>query len=149
MPSVLSPLSLASLNAARLSAVSPDWLITITSPLGSNKGFLYLNSEASSTLTGILARSSITYCATTPTWYAEPQATIYICEIFLISSSESSTADKSSFPSFNTELSVSAIAFGCSWISFIIKCSYPPFSAASASHLISTSSFSISSPSRL
>ena len=33
----------------------------------SNKGFLYLNSEASSTLTGILARSSITYCATTPT----------------------------------------------------------------------------------
>ena len=76
IPSVFIPMLFASRSAARLSAVSPDWLIIITRSSLSNIGFLYLNSDASSTLTGILAISSMTYCATMPTCHAEPQATI-------------------------------------------------------------------------
>ena len=45
--------------------------------------------------------------------------------------------------------SVSRTARGCSWISFIMKCSKPSFSAAAASQRISTNGFSSSSPSML
>ena len=55
------PFSLASLRAARLSAVSPDWLMIITRLSLTRVIFLYLNSDASSTLTGIDVKSSITY----------------------------------------------------------------------------------------
>lgn len=40
------------------------------------------------------------------------------------------------------------MALGCSWISFIMKCSKPPFSAASAEKVISTGSLGTSSPFR-
>lgn len=53
-----------------------------------------------------------------------------------------------SFPLMRGE-NVSRIAFGCSYISFSIKCSYPPFSAALASHSICSGVFSISSSSTL
>ena len=43
--------------------------------------------------------------------------------VLLISSSERPTSDRSIRPSFNFEFIVSMIAFGCSWISFIMKCS--------------------------
>ena len=68
IPSVRIPLCFASRSAARLSAVSPDWLTMTTRPSGSKIGFLYRNSDASSTRTGILVRSSITYWAAIPTW---------------------------------------------------------------------------------
>ena len=43
--------------AAKVSAVSPDWDIAITISLEVIIGFLYLNSDAYSTSTGILVNS--------------------------------------------------------------------------------------------
>ena len=72
---VLAPSSLASLIAARLSAVSPDCEIIITRSLSVIRGSLYLNSEAISTITGTFASFSITYLPTIPACIAVPQAT--------------------------------------------------------------------------
>ena len=57
-PKVLEPTDLAFSNAAKVSAVSPDWLITITVELAVTAVFLYLNSDAYSTFTGISIKSS-------------------------------------------------------------------------------------------
>ena len=81
----------------------------------------------------------------------------YLREAILITAADPSVLNKAVTkilypeiaPSFTTEFRVSETAFGCSWISLIIKCSYPAFSAASASHSTVFNSFSISSPSRL
>ena len=48
----------ASFMAAKVSAVSPDWDTGIITSFSFIIGFLYLNSEAYSTLVGILANSS-------------------------------------------------------------------------------------------
>ena len=55
---IVAFLSLANFIAAKVSAVSPDWEIAITTSFSLIIGFLYLNSEAYSTSTGILAISS-------------------------------------------------------------------------------------------
>ena len=61
-----------------MSAVSPLCEIAIiTSPLFII-GFLYLNSEAYSTSTGILTNSSNIYSATRPACHEVPQAIIMI-----------------------------------------------------------------------
>jgi len=57
-PNTNAPLDFASFIAARVSAVSPDWEIAITTSFSVITGFLYLNSDAYSTSTGILANSS-------------------------------------------------------------------------------------------
>ena len=73
-----APLRLDSLNAAKLSAVSPDWLIIMTNVFLSITGTLYLNSEAKSTIVVIPAIFSNEYLVADPTWYEDPHATIYI-----------------------------------------------------------------------
>ena len=52
--------------AARVSRVSPDWLITISKVFLSINGSLYLNSDAISGSTGICANFSIAYLPTSP-----------------------------------------------------------------------------------
>ena len=63
---VIAPSSLANLRAFRVSAVSPDWEIKITKVFLSINGSLYLNSEASSQITGIFVSLSIKDLATRP-----------------------------------------------------------------------------------
>ena len=139
------PICFAIRRAAKESAVSPDWLIMSTSVPSSKIGLRYLNSLATSTSTGILDKPSKIYFAVTPVWYAEPQATIIIFLIALISSSVIFSSSITTLPSCNLGFKVSATAFGCSYTSFNIKCSYPPFSAASTSHSICVDSFVSSS----
>ena len=52
---------------------------------------------------------------------------------------------RSILPSLIKEFSVSLTAFGCSWISLIMKCSKPPLSAAWASHFTCEGSTCVSS----
>ena len=115
-----------------MSAVSPDWLTKIHNVFSSIIGFLYLNSDAIATSTGILAKSSIATFPINPALYAVPHAIIYILSILSNSSFVSLKSPKLIF-SFKDTLPVivSLIAFGCSWISFNMKSSKPPFSAAS------------------
>ena len=63
---IVAPICLQFLRAAKVSAVSPDWLTTITKDLSVTSGFLYLNSDAISTSTGILANDSIKFFPTRP-----------------------------------------------------------------------------------
>ena len=79
--------------AAKVSAVSPDWDIAITISLEVIIGFLYLNSDAYSTSTGILVNSSITYSATNPACHEVPHAIIIILSAFINLSKLSSTPD--------------------------------------------------------
>ncbi len=65
---VLAPISRACLSAARLSAVSPLWLIIITRQFSSITGSAYLNSPAYSANAGIFATFSKLYFAISPTW---------------------------------------------------------------------------------
>ena len=58
IPMVRQPRRRASRSAARVSAVSPDWLIPSTRVSGVRTAFRYLNSDAYSTVTGIRASSS-------------------------------------------------------------------------------------------
>ena len=55
-------------EGARVSAVSPDWLTATKSQFFLKCIGRYLNSEAISTSTGILAKCSITYLATKAAW---------------------------------------------------------------------------------
>ena len=61
-----APRFFASRKAARVSAVSPDWLMISTSVLESTIGSRYRNSDARSTSTGIRVSFSSTYLPTTP-----------------------------------------------------------------------------------
>ena len=65
----------------------------------------------------------MTYFAAMPTWYADPQATMCIWRTPRRASSVSPAAERSMAPSRIAEFSVSRTARGCSWISFIMKCS--------------------------
>ena len=74
--SVSAPFFLEIRRASLVSAVSPDWEINITrSPLPTI-GSLYLNSDAISTVTLVLASFSMTYLPTIPACIAVPHATI-------------------------------------------------------------------------
>jgi len=77
-PNTKAPLDFANFTAASVSAVSPDCEIAITISFLFMIGFLYLNSEAYSTSTGIRAKSSNKYSATNPACHEVPQATITI-----------------------------------------------------------------------
>ena len=83
MPKMVAPRSFAISMAAIVSAVSPDCEMAITTSFSVIIGFLYLNSEAYSTSTGILAYSSIRYSPTRPACQEVPQATIMIRSMFL------------------------------------------------------------------
>ena len=69
-----------------VSAVSPDCEIAITMSFSEMIGFLYLNSEAYSTSTGILANSSIRYSPMSPACQEVPHAMMVIfCARFSLS----------------------------------------------------------------
>ena len=67
--------------------------------------------------------SSNAYFATTPTWYAVPQATMQIFVKFLSCSAVSVMSSSTTRPFRMRGAIVSRTAFGCSQISFIMKCS--------------------------
>ena len=118
-------------SAIKVSIVSPDCDIGITNVFLSRLGSRYRYSEANSTSTGIFPHFSIAYLPTNPALYAVPHAIITILLNFL------NLIFK--FKPANLPINVSAIAFGCSYISLSIKCGNPPRSAAVASHEISNS----------
>ena len=122
---MVAPLALASLIAERVSAVSPDCDTAITMSCSEIIGFLYLNSDAYSTSTGIRTRSSIKYSATKPACQEVPQATIMIRSAFKnFFSYWLSPPILIVFLSTNKRpLRVSKIDLGCSFTSFSIKCS--------------------------
>ena len=82
IPKTNAPLDFANFIAARVSAVSPDCEIAITISLSLIIGLRYLNSEAYSTSTGILVKSSKRYSATKPACQDVPHATIIILSAF-------------------------------------------------------------------
>ena len=84
IPKVRAPFSFANSKAAKVSAVSPDWDIAITMSFFVKIGFLYLNSEAYSTSTFILERSSIRYSPIKPECHEVPHAIIIIRSAFKI-----------------------------------------------------------------
>ena len=63
-----APLRLASRRAARVSMVSPDWLMTSARVRLLTMGSQYRNSEARATSTGLRSSFSRMYLAATPTW---------------------------------------------------------------------------------
>ena len=76
MASTLAFWVLACWTASKVSAVSPDCEMAITSVWLSKTGSRYLNSLASSTSTGNRVQCSIAYLASSPEWNAVPQATM-------------------------------------------------------------------------
>ena len=131
MDSVREPRDFASLMAARVSMVSPDWEITITSVLLSIRGSSYRNSEAMDTVTGILSSGSISAFATIPACMAVPQAMMRIWPQSVNNSSGIPSDVKSGSPPARRGRMVFFNASGCSWISFSIKWGNPFFMAAS------------------
>src|SRR5699024_1813736 len=112
---VLQPIDFAFFNAARVSAVSPDWLIQIISVFSSISGSLYLNSEAISTVTGTEINLSKIGFTARPACIAVPHATIYMFEMPDKYSLEMFKSLKSHFlPETNLVPIVSLIAVGCS-----------------------------------
>ena len=120
---VVAPHFLANLSAPMVSAVSPDWLINIASVCESTNGFLYLNSEAISTSTGILHKFSKMFLTANPACIAVPQATIYILFILDKKLFEKEILSISIAFLFSLNPIVSLIETGCSCISFSIKSS--------------------------
>ena len=81
-----------------------------------------------------------------PTCQAEPQAMSWICSTLLRYSSVMCLSSNSTFPPRMRGESVSRNALGCSIISLIMKCSYPPFSAEATSHVMVSLSRATGSP---
>ena len=115
MPSVLAPFFFARRRAARVSAVSPDWDIAMKRSSLPIIGSLYLNSEATSTVTGIPACLSMMYFPARAACHAVPHATMNMFFALFISAIST--------------LRVFFITSGCSFISFSMKCLKPAFSA--------------------
>ena len=95
---ILAPFFFASLNAANVSAVSPDWEIAINRTSLSTIGSLYLNSDAISTSTGSLTSSSIINLPTRPACHDVPHATTITFFNPLISDSESFISSRYTLP---------------------------------------------------
>ena len=147
MDNTLAPFLLASRSASSVSAVSPDWLIAMKSVFSSTKGSLYLNSEATSTSTGIFTNFSKIFLPTSPAWYAVPHATMQILLNLAKSSLVSVISYSETLPSsLRLRSRVSSIALGWSNISLSMKCSYLPFSATLSSQLMCIVSRLISLP---
>ena len=127
--------------ASLVSAVSPDCDISMTRSFLPIIGSLYLNSDAISTVTLVLATFSIIYFPTIPAYIAVPQATTKILSYPASTSSVRPHSEKSTIPSLIRGVIVVLMAVGCSCISLSIKCSYPPFCAASASQSATCISF--------
>jgi len=145
IPRTLIPFAFASRIAARVSAVSPDWLIVITRSPFFRTGFLYLNSLAYSTSTGIRAYSSIRYSATSPACHDVPHAIKIILSILLKSSSFNRNPSSLTIPSSIRILPLNALVIvsGCSKISLSMKWSKPCFSMDAMSQSIDSISLSI------
>src|ERR1035438_10682942 len=91
IPMASAPRCLASLNAAKVSAVSPDCEIKIIPSSLLIIGFLYLNSDAYSTSVGTRAFCSSIYSPTSPECHEVPQAEIIILlELTSLSETDSS-----------------------------------------------------------
>ena len=123
IPMMRQPRRRASLSAASVSAVSPDWLIPMTRVVGVSTGLRYRNSEAYSTVTGILAISSIMRAPISPACQLVPQAVMTI-----LSTASSSRSDMVIPPSLEIPSSSSSRPRmtsrrddGCSRISLYMK----------------------------
>src|ERR1700732_5196939 len=123
MPSVRCPFRLLSRRAAKVSIVSPLWLIAKTRVSLFIGMLRYRNSLANSTSVGIWARLSIRHSPTLAAWRAVPQAVKT-----MRSTSRNSRDDILSPPSLAVHSSrerrpriASRMAFGCSKISFSMK----------------------------
>ena len=68
MDKIRAPSRLASRMAARVSMVSPDWLMTNARVCLVTMGAQYRNSEARVTSTGMRSSRSKMYLAAIPTW---------------------------------------------------------------------------------
>ena len=135
--------------ASSVSIVSPDWLTASVSVFGPRTGSRYRNSEAMSISTGTRVQCSIAYFATRPEWNAVPHATTNTLSTSRRTSVSVCSSSSASRPcSLTRPTSVSRIAEGCSWISFSMKSSNPPFWARATSHSTSNGSSSTSAPSR-
>ena len=124
------------LIAAKVSAVSPDCETGIIISFSLIIGFLYLNSDAYSTSTGILANSSKKYSPNKLACHEDPQDININLSEFL-NFEKFSSIDENFIPFGLVEtlpLRASIIFFGCSKISFSIKCLNPPFSTCSISN---------------
>ena len=82
IPKINAPLSFASLRAAIVSAVSPDWDMGMMTSSFSMMGSLYLNSDAYSTSVGIRVIFSKRYSPTKPACHEVPQPSIIIRFLF-------------------------------------------------------------------
>ncbi len=99
--------------------------------------------------TGTRVQCSIAYFATSPEWNAVPHATTNTLSTSRRTSVSVCSSSSASRPcSLTRPTSVSRIAAGCSWISFSMKSSNPPFCARATSHSTSKGSTSTSLPSR-
>ncbi len=120
--STLDPCSRACRSAIRVSMVSPDWEMAITSDRPSRIGSRYRNSLASSTSQGIRVQCSMAYLAIRPAWKAVPQATMTTLSISRSSEGLIRTSSRVSEPDGSIRPSrVSATAAGCSAISLSMK----------------------------
>ena len=127
--------------ASSVSIVSPDWLTASVSVFGPRTGSRYRNSEAMSISTGTRVQCSIAYFATRPEWNAVPHATTNTLSTSRRTSVSVCSSSSASRPcSLTRPTSVSRIAEGCSWISFSMKSSNPPFWARATSHSTSKGS---------
>src|SRR5664280_3656774 len=103
-PMARAPQCLASLKAAKVSAVSPDWEIKIIASSLLIIGFRYLNSDAYSTSVGTRAFCSIIYSPTRPECQEVPHADIIILLEFMSLSATDSRPPTLSVPSSNRSL---------------------------------------------
>ncbi len=122
-PKMIAPFDFANSIAARVSAVSPDCEIAITTSPSRMMGFLYLNSDAYSTSTGIRQNSSIMYSATKPACHDVPQATIIILSALTSLLAYSRIPPSTNLPVCASSLprKQSLMDLGCSNISLIMK----------------------------
>ena len=107
----------------------------MTNVFSSNVFAEYLNSDAKITSVGIPERDSMRYLPVRDAWYDVPQATKQIRDKSPISSII--------FCILSLCVKVFLTAVDCSLISFIMKWSYPSFSAISGVHSILSMSFLI------
>ena len=118
-----APFSFASFIAASVSAVSPLWLTATTMSSLKITGFLYLNSLAYSTSTGIWQASSMKYLPMRAECQLVPQAQMMILRAFRNRFLLSNIPDSITSLFFASILPPRQvlIASGCSYISFSMK----------------------------
>ena len=116
------PFLCASRSAWRVSDVSPDCDIGISSVRPAVTGGEYRYSDASSTVTGMPASRSVSIRPISPACMAEPHPVITMLSIVFKSASSMPSAESSGIPSSPIRrVAARRITSGCSCISFSMK----------------------------